>query len=170
MEKQVSRAALRLHKSQPAISHSLAHLRRIFDDPQLVRQSGKFELTSRAAELLPVLADVLEHLGALLEQPEFDPASVHRLFCLAMSDYGVRVLSPKMTPSLRTMAPGINVAISQASRESMLVDMIDGELDMVLGVFPEKISKELRTSTLFEEYFVCLADAVIPPIFRTHLK
>ncbi len=61
------------------------------------------------------------------------------------------------------MATGINLAISQASRESMLVDTIDGELDMVLGVFPEQISKELRTHTLFEERFVCLADAATLP-------
>lgn len=163
LEKQVSRAALRLHKSQPAVSHSLAHLRRIFDDPLLVRQSGKFELTSRAAELLPALTDALEHLGALLEPPAFDPTSTHRLFRLAMSDYGARVLLPKLTPSLRTMAPGINLAISQASRESMLVDTIDGELDMVLGVFSEQTPKELRTHTLFAERFVCLADAATLP-------
>src|SRR5699024_2722578 len=153
LEKHVSRAALRLHKSQPAVSHSLAHLRRIFDDPLLVRQSGKFELTSRAAELLPALTGALEHLGALLEPPEFDPAKAHRLFRLAMSDYGARVLLPRLIRSLRIIAPSVDLAISQASRESMLADTIDGEIDMALGVFPGQASNELRMQTLFQERF-----------------
>ena len=32
-EKHVTRAALRLYKSQPAVSHALAQLRDIFQDP-----------------------------------------------------------------------------------------------------------------------------------------
>nr|WP_244589836.1 LysR family transcriptional regulator [Xenorhabdus budapestensis] len=34
-EKHVTRASLRLHKSQPAISHALAQLRTHFNDPIL---------------------------------------------------------------------------------------------------------------------------------------
>ena len=49
MEKHVSRAALRLHKSQPAVSHALAHLRTIFDDPLLVRHYDSFILSGLAA-------------------------------------------------------------------------------------------------------------------------
>lgn len=32
-ERHVTRAALRLHRSQPAVSHALAQLRKHFDDP-----------------------------------------------------------------------------------------------------------------------------------------
>ncbi|MFF9002205.1 LysR family transcriptional regulator [Streptomyces achromogenes] len=35
VEKHVTRAALRLHKSQPAVSHALAQLRTRFGDPLL---------------------------------------------------------------------------------------------------------------------------------------
>ena len=42
-EKHVTRAAMRLHKSQPAVSHSLAQLREHFNDPLLVRKQGKLE-------------------------------------------------------------------------------------------------------------------------------
>jgi DNA-binding transcriptional LysR family regulator len=41
-ERHVSRAALRLHRSQPAVSHALAQLREIFADPLLVRRGGGF--------------------------------------------------------------------------------------------------------------------------------
>jgi len=159
LEKHVSRAALRLHKSQPAVSHALAHLRRILDDPLLVRRSGGFELTPRAAALLPTLTDTLGQLDALLDPPQFDPARTQRLFRLAMSDYGARILLPDLVRKLRSRAPAIALNVTQASREAMLAEVLDGEIDMVLGVFPGQIADELRMHTLFVENFACLADA-----------
>lgn len=163
LEKHISRAALRLHKSQPAVSHSLAHLRKLFDDPLLIRRSGKLELTTRASELMQPLTDSLDQLGALLDPPQFDPTRAQRTFRLAMSDYGARVLLPGLTRSLRTIAPGIDLVVNQASRESMLADVIDGETDMALGVFPGQNSDKLRMRTLFVERFACLADASTLP-------
>lgn len=158
VEKHVSRAALRLHKSQPAVSHALAHLRTIFDDPLLVRRAGKLELTSRASELILPLTDVLEQLGALIETPEFNPLSAKRVFRLAMSDYGARVFMPSLVRSLRVLAPGIELEVSQGSREAMMADVFDGEADMAFGVFPDKVPEALRMHTLFVESFACLAD------------
>lgn len=158
MEKHVSRAALRLHKSQPAVSHALAHLRTIFDDPLLIRRSGKLELTSRANELLPPLTDVLLQLGALIDAPKFDPRSAKRTFRLSMSDYGARVLLPDLVRSLRVLAPDIDLEVSQGSREAMLADVFDGETDIALGVFPHTAPDGLCMHTLFVESFACLAD------------
>jgi len=159
LEKHVSRAALRLHKSQPAVSHALAHLRRILDDPLLIRRTGGFELTPRAAALLPTLSDTLGQLDTLLDSPQFDPAHTQRLFRLAMSDYGARILLPGLVRSLRADAPAVDLSITQASREAMLADVLDGEIDMALGVFPEQGSEEIRMHTLLMEHFACLADA-----------
>jgi len=39
-EQHVTRAAERLHLSQPAVSHALARLRDLLGDPLLVRQGG----------------------------------------------------------------------------------------------------------------------------------
>lgn len=163
LEKHISRAALRLHKSQPAVSHSLAHLRKLFDDPLLIRRSGKLELTARASELMQPLTDALGQLGALLDPPQFDPTRAQRMFRLAMSDYGARVLLPGLVRSLRAIAPGVDLVVNQASREAMLADVIDGETDMALGVFPGRSPDELRMSTLFIERFACLADSSTLP-------
>ena len=162
-EKHISRAALRLHRSQPAVSHALANLRRQFNDPLLVRRAGGLALTPRAAELLPALTGTLGQLGDLLSTPTFDPAYSSRTFRLAMSDYGARVVLPKLVRVLRQRAPGIDLLISHGSREAMLADVADGEVDMALGVFPGRHSGRLRVQTLFEERFVCLADAATLP-------
>ncbi|MFU1517111.1 LysR family transcriptional regulator [Vreelandella alkaliphila] len=158
VEKHVSRAAQRLHKSQPAVSHALANLRAIFDDPLLVRREGKLELTSRANELLPKLTEALHQLGALIEQPAFDSAHEKRVFRLAMSDYGARVVLPGLVRRLRSEAPGIDLQVSQGSRVAMLAGVHDGEIDMAFGVFQPPLSDELRTHKLFIEHFVCAAD------------
>lgn len=49
-ERHVSRAAIRLNRSQPAVSHALARLRDIFNDPLLARGEGGLQPTARALQ------------------------------------------------------------------------------------------------------------------------
>lgn len=74
-ERHVSRAALRLNKSQPAVSHALARLRHLFDDPLLVRHGGRLEPTLRALEIAPQLTDAMGRMRSLLTPAGFDPAT-----------------------------------------------------------------------------------------------
>ena len=156
-EKHISRAAIRLSKSQPAVSHSLAYLRKTFDDPLLIRRAGKLELTSKAEELLQPLEEALAQLTTLFEPPEFSPRLANRTFRIAMSDYGVRVLLPNLLSQIRAIAPNIKFIIKQGSREAMIASVMDGECDIAFGVFPD-IDNELQTETLFEDEFICVAD------------
>lgn len=156
-EQHVSRAALRLHRSQPAVSHALAQLRELFADPLLVRRGGRLQATARAQALIEPLQQALEQLDGLLAQPGFDPRKARRSFRLAMSDYGARVVLPGLMRVLRDEAPGIDLVVIQGSREAMVGHLFDGEADLALGVFPELVA-ELRVETLFEERFTCIAD------------
>lgn len=156
-ERHVSRAAIRLNKSQPAVSHALARLRTLFDDPLLVRHGGQLEPTARALEIAPRLAEALVHMRRLMGPPEFDPGRESHVFRLAMSDYAALVLLPRLMAALRRQAPNVDLVVSQASREVMMSQAVDGEIDLALGVFPV-LAENLRTSLLFEEHFACLAD------------
>ncbi|WP_457581486.1 LysR family transcriptional regulator [Ensifer canadensis] len=157
-ERHVSRAAVRLNKSQPAVSHALARLRELFDDPLLVRHGGRLEPTIRALELAPRLAEAMGRVRSLLAPAGFDPATERHVFRLAMSDYGAVVLLPKLMATLRAEAPHIDLVVSQASREVMASQVVDGEIDLALGVFPTH-GEGIRSSLLFRESFACLADA-----------
>jgi DNA-binding transcriptional LysR family regulator len=156
-ERHVSRAAIRLNKSQPAVSHALARLRTLFDDPLLVRHGGQLEPTARALEIAPRLAEALAHMRQLMGSQPFDPARERNVFRLAMSDYAALVLLPQLMAVLRRQAPNVDLIVSQASREVMMSQVVDGEIDLALGVFPG-LAEDLRTSLLFEEHFACLAD------------
>ena len=161
-EKHVTRAAMRLHKSQPAVSHSLAQLREHFNDPLLVRKQGKLELTARGNALLQPLSEALGSLNTLLGTPQFDPLQAQRRFRLSLSDYAARLVLPDLMRYVRKHAPGFDFAISQASRDAMLVQLADGELDLALGIFPD-LAQDIQVETLFEEAFICLADKAVSP-------
>ena len=156
-EQHVTRAAERLHLSQPAVSHALGRLRDLLGDPLLVRQGGGLVATARALELAAPLADALAQVQSLLAPNRFDPASARRTFRLAMSDYGAALLLPGLVRALREQAPGIDLAITHASREGMQEGVLSGEIDLAAGVFPD-LPAELRSTPLFEEHYACLVD------------
>ncbi|MUF06824.1 LysR family transcriptional regulator [Pseudomonas sp. CCM 7893] len=156
-EQHVTRAAERLHLSQPAVSHALARLRDLLGDPLLVRQGGTLAPTPRALELAAPLADALAQVQALLAPNRFDPASAKRTFRLAMSDYGAALLLPGLVRTLRREAPGIDLLIIPASREGMVEGVLNGDIDLAAGVFPD-LPAELRSTPLFEEHYACLVD------------
>jgi len=162
-EQHVTRAAERLHLSQPAVSHALARLRDLLGDPLLVRQGGGLVATARALELAAPLADALAQVQSLLAPNRFDPASARRTFRLAMSDYGAALLLPGLARALREQAPGVDLVISHASREGMQEGVLSGEIDLAAGVFPD-LPAELRSTPLFEEHYACLVDRdSLPP-------
>ena len=157
-ERHISRAALRLQLSQPAVSHSLARLRQLLDDPLLVRGQGGLVLTPRAHKLTGPLAEALAQVRILLGPGGFQPATARRTFRLAMSDYGALVVLPRLLRALRRAAPNIDLVVTQSSREAMTAQIADGELDVALAAFsfePEGV----RTAVLFDDDFACAVDA-----------
>ena len=156
-ERHLSRAALRLHMSQPAVSHALARLRHLLDDPLLLRGKGGFQPTARALSLARPLAEALQNVRSVLGGAVFDAASTQRVFRLAMSDYGAAQVLPALLRRLRVDAPGIDLSISYASRPAMLAALQDGEIDLALGVFAQ-LPQQLHSDLLFEENFICAYD------------
>jgi len=159
-ERHISRAAERLHMSQPAVSHALGRLRHLFDDPLLVRGAQGMVPTPRALALVRPLTEALRRVHGVLDPTAFEPASAERTFRVGMSDYGAAAVLPRLVATLRHEAPGIALRISQHSREAMVAQVADGELDLALGVFPQ-LPDGVRVETLFEEQFACALDPAV---------
>lgn len=75
----------------------------------------------------------------------------------SLSDYATRRVLPGLVRHVRKVAPGVDLAVSQASRETMMAQLADGELDVALGIFPE-YPEGIHVQELFPEHFVSLAD------------
>ena len=120
-EKHVTRTGVRLHLSQPAISHSLSKLRVLLDDPILIRQGSEVVLSALAQNLQAPLKEILSQIEILLGKSiDFVPANSHRTFRLAMSDYGAAIVLPKLLRQLRAEAPNTTLVVTQDSRHGML--------------------------------------------------
>ena len=160
-ERHVSRAALRLNRSQPAVSHALARLRTIFNDPLLVRGDGGLQPTARALQLAEPLGEALALMRSMVDQPSFNAEQCHRHFRLSLSDYGSAILLPTLVSRLRKSAPLVDLSIVSYGRERALAALIDGEIDLAVGVYPilkQAGHADLRSALLFEETFACLLD------------
>ncbi|PMX03122.1 LysR family transcriptional regulator [Pseudomonas sp. FW215-R2] len=69
-EHSVSRAALRLDISQPAVSNTLAKLRVYFRDPLFIRDAGTLVPTQRARTIADELTPAFMHIEVALSYSE----------------------------------------------------------------------------------------------------
>nr|WP_243843648.1 LysR family transcriptional regulator [Microbacterium endophyticum] len=88
-ERSVTRAAERLHLTQPALSASLSRLRTHFNDPILVRRGNALELTPFAVRLMDHVSTALEAARRVFDsQAAWAPTHSNREFSIYGSDYG----------------------------------------------------------------------------------
>ncbi|KMM80331.1 LysR family transcriptional regulator [Pseudomonas deceptionensis] len=155
-EKHVTRTGVRLHLSQPAISHSLNKLRLLLGDPLLIRQGNEVVLSALAQNLQAPLKAVLGQIETLLGQSiDFVPGDSQRTFRVAMSDYGAAIVLPKLLVQLRKLAPDTSLVVIQDSRLGMLEQIEQGKIDLAVGVFAA-LAADISCDVLFEETFTCL--------------
>jgi DNA-binding transcriptional LysR family regulator len=77
--KNVTRAAEQLGITQPALSNGLRRLRDLFHDPLLVRTSAGMTPTERAAELQPMVRQILSAIEqTVMPTSEFEPEKSQR--------------------------------------------------------------------------------------------
>lgn len=99
-EQHVSRAAERVGLSQPAMSRALQRLRRLLDDPLLIRDSTGYRLTARAETLRAQLSSLLPQLETVFAPGRFDPHTSAQPVHVAATDYGVQTFGPAICREL----------------------------------------------------------------------
>ncbi|NIZ90063.1 LysR family transcriptional regulator [Kineococcus rubinsiae] len=158
-ERSVTRAAERLLLSQPALSASLARLRRHFDDPLLVRVGNTYQLTPLAEQLAArtrvLLADVERVFSA---EPDFDPRTTTREFTMVTSDYSSTVLAPLVVALLDAEAPRARLRLSANTPR-----VVDGAERVLLStdlmVMPHGFVADLPHQDLHRDEWVCVVAA-----------
>jgi DNA-binding transcriptional LysR family regulator len=152
-ERHLTRASVRAHLSQSAMSRTLTRLRGTFDDELLVRTPHGYELTPRARTIQRDLAFVLPRLRSLLRGAEFLPATATDTVRVDLSDYVTTILGAALFPRVFQAAPGISVH-AEHLRPASFEDLEHGRTDLVLT--PVRPPTPLRWRALFEERLVCV--------------
>lgn len=158
-ERSVSAAADRIFIGQPAMSHALARLRRLFDDKLLERHGQKMQPTRRAQALYPVVHQILTDVREkVLEQTAFTPQTLDATLRIGLSDYSELVFARPLFQKLTTEAPDIKVSFFTVNQSNAYELLKNGKLDMALGHWPNPPS-EVAVSDLYMEKHVCLFDS-----------
>jgi DNA-binding transcriptional LysR family regulator len=131
-ERNVTRAAKRLGRTQSAVSHALARLRDQLGDPILVRVGGEMRASPRAERLAGEVSRLLRALGRVLAQEgPFDPGTSDRGFTLAGPDFVAAIL-PTLLATLGVQAPRVGVELVPGT-PGMFRDVADGRVDLVVA-------------------------------------
>jgi LysR family nod box-dependent transcriptional activator len=154
-ERSVTRAADRIGLSQPGMSNTLTRLRRLFDDPLLVRRGTEMVPTARAEMLAQPVRSALAVISEALEQrPGFDPARDRRTFTISCSDYSVLMLIGPLVRRVAAQAPGVTIRVlPRASDPGRALQ--SGASDLI--VEPPEImdGPALPSQRLFDDRWMC---------------
>jgi len=156
VEQNVTKAAARLHLSQPAVSAQLNRLRHVFDDPLLIPVQRGMTPTAKAIELLDPLRQALDQVRATVAtNRNFDPSKARLTVTIACTDYLQAAVIKPLVVELRTRAPGVRVALRNLDVPQLEAQMARGDVDLAL-MTPQAAPPSLRTRHLFDERYVLI--------------
>jgi DNA-binding transcriptional LysR family regulator len=156
VERRVSKVAENLGLTQPAVSNTLAKLRRQFGDDLFVRTPAGMVPTPFAEQLAEPIGYALGMIHSGLNQhSRFDPASVKRSVTIGMTDIGEIVFLPRLVERLREEAPGVSLITVRTTATSLRDDMEAGKVDLAIGPLPQ-LKAGFFQRRLFRQRYVCL--------------
>jgi DNA-binding transcriptional LysR family regulator len=161
-ERNVARAARRLHVTPSAVSNALARLRAALDDPLLIRSGRGVVPTPRAAALAPALAEALRDLDRAVHGDGFDPATTDRELTLAIADVGQVVKLPRVVAALAARMPRARLRVLSIDTLFATGGLAGTEIDVSIGA-GEK-GPGVHAQPLYEERIVLVARAGHPKV------
>jgi LysR family transcriptional regulator, nod-box dependent transcriptional activator len=154
-ERNITRAAERLHLSQSAMSNALGRLREYFEDELLVQVGRKMEPTPRAQSLQEAVRDVLLRIDtSIAAVPQFDSSSSDREFVLFVSDYTMATLLPYALAQMARQRSTVRLRfLPQVASPARSLER--GEADLL--VIPKAYcSPDHPAEVILEEEHVCV--------------
>lgn len=159
-ERNVTRAAEHVSVGQPAMSASLARLRKQLNDPLLVRDGRGYVLTTLGASLVEPVRAALAAAGAVLgPQPSFNPAADGRSFTIVASEYTALMLLRPLLMELADEAPNVQIKLATVG-PTIDERLRRGTIDLLIS--PTELATnctELPLQKLFDDSFVLVAAA-----------
>lgn len=163
MERNVTRAAERMMVGQSAMSSTLSRLRRLFDDPLLVKQGRGMALTPLAESLAAPVREALGIVESVLTvHSHFDPGTDHRTFTISASDYVTLVLLRPLLESIAQEAPNIRVNIIPIKIDEYTEDLRREQTDLLL------LPRELLPRELGYPHASVLSDGYVVAVDEQH--
>ena len=138
-ERSVSRVAVRMNQSQPAISAALKNLRDILGDRLLVREKDGMVPTERALQLLVHARAALDEIERLTGgAAAFKPLESRHTFRVGAPEYLAPAFIANVAEHFRREAPNASLVVeSLGPTVDFEKALAEGSLDTVIGNWPE---------------------------------
>lgn len=163
----VTRAAIRTSVGQPAMSASLARLRKHFDDPLLVKQGRQLVPTPLAESLVGPVRAAIEAVESVMgSRAEFDPTIDERTFTILASDYVTLQLLRPLFAMLATDAPAIRVNVVPIGTD-FAEQLQRGHVDLLIMPSAAVGQLSMPQVKLFSDRFVLACDRDNPLVGDT---
>ncbi len=163
-EESVSKAALRLHVSQPAVSAALAKLRWHTGDELLQKIGRTTRLTPRALAMIKPLKEILIQVESTVRgQSEFKPHALDRDFTLSMTSVSAQVLLPDLIERLVPAAPNVACKVEDIAFDTV-TRIKSGELDFCVTFLqtkllnPRETLEDLSHAQIFSDHWVAVVN------------
>jgi DNA-binding transcriptional LysR family regulator len=164
-ERSVTGAAARLRVGQPAMSSTLARLRKLLKDPILVRQGRVMIATPLANALTGPVSDALAGLQETLSSlGSFDPEVDEHSFSVIASDFAAAALLHPLLVEISSKYPNIRLEMRTVSYD-IPDEMLRGRVDVIvlpresISSFPALWRDNVRREVLYRDRYVLAADA-----------
>src|SRR4029077_9459343 len=163
----VSRAALKLHVSQPALSAQIRDLEDEIGFQLLERTAKSVRLTKAGRAFLEEARTVLQRADEAVNKARSIAAAEPSELHVGYSPTPVAEILPRSLRAFQRAMPKVHVRLQDWSNQAILDGVRDGQLQLGLIVSPPKASslRDLRYEELFHER-VCVAVAPLHPFAR----
>lgn len=139
-ERSLTKAAVKLSLTQPAVSNALRRLRETLGD-ELLRRSGQgLAPTPRALALWPTVQQALRQLEETLAPGAFDPLRATSTFVLAMADATATLLIPGLVRVIDREAPGVTIRVVPLTTRDPRRLLDEEAADLAIGYFPSALA------------------------------
>ncbi len=156
VDQRVSKAAESLGVSQPAVSNSLAKLRKLLGDELFLRTPKGMESTPYADQLAESVSYALAMIHSGVNQrTSFEPLAASRSFTIGMTDIGEIYFLPALIKRLHRDAPGVTLSTVRSTRVNLRDEMEAGKVEIAIGLLPQ-LKAGFFQRRLFMQSYVCL--------------
>ncbi len=171
----ITRAAEKLHLTQPAVSHALGRLRELFKDPLFEREGRAMVPTPLTRSLIEPVQRALRGLEVTLNELEtFDPTSTQKRFTIGLRDVLESTLLPSFMQRICASAPLIDISVVHVNRRDLETELAMGTLDAAIDVLLP-VSEKVRHRQIALDRLVVVARKGHPAVnarldLETYLK
>jgi DNA-binding transcriptional LysR family regulator len=165
-EENVSRAALKLHVSQPGISRQIRDLEDEIGFQLFERSAKSLKLTEAGKVFLAEAKSVLQRADeAVIKAKAVAENAGGELHVGYAPSLTVKIL-PQALRTFQAQFPKVRVSLHDLSTEEMLAGLRDGKLHLALSVQPQKKLLRDLTFKLLANYSMCIAVAPRHPFAK----